>query len=357
MKTQLNLIICLVTTILISCDSYPNKSFSSKEIVFTNDTDGTILSGTLTLPNEKNNVPAVVLIHGSGPMNRDLGFGDQKPFKDIAEYLSDKGIAVLRYDKRGVGKSTGQFTSYDWENFKKDGIAAVQYLKSHRGIDTTKIGAIGLSEGGIIVPMIANLCADISFVVLLGSPGVWGKEIFYNSQLAMTKAAGYNQKEINEMTTAFDKFWTYITKEQLSRKEENEGKQYLKKIWNYIDTESKIDLGLTDERLDFNFKLYRSEKIRKSYNYNPKDAISQLKCPVLALNGDKDVQTVSHVNLTAIKEALENGNCKNYEVLELKNHNHIFQICETGKYSEYKEIKGTMSKESLTMIKDWILKQ
>ncbi len=355
MRTRLNILFCFLLMSSVSCSSSSNKGFSKREVVFHSKADGISLSGTLTLPDNQDGVPAVVLIHGSGPENRDLEFGEHKLFKDLAEYLSSKGIAVLRYDKRGVGKSKGQFIPYDLDNYKNDGISGIEYLRTIREIDESKIGAIGISEGGIVVQMMVNTCPDIRFAILLGSPGVWGKEFFYASQLAMTKAAGFNQSDIAEMTEAFDKLWPLLAKDQLNADEENEGKVLLEKLWDYIDVESKRDFGYTDGNIDFWFNLYRSDMVRKYYNYKPREVLSQLKCPVLALNGDKDVQAVSRINLMAIREALEKGKCKEFKVLELKNHNHIFQICKTGKVSEYKDIKGTMSDESLSIIGNWII--
>jgi predicted acyl esterase len=340
-------------TTLISCNSY-SHGFGTNEVVFINNIDGVELSGTLTLPDNSGKVPAVVLIHGSGPENRDLEFGEHKLFKDLAEYLSERGIVVLRYDKRGVGKSKGQFLPYDLENYKNDGIAGINYLRSIKEIDKSKIGVIGISEGGIVVQMMAYSCPNINFAVLLGSPGVWGKDFFYSSQLAMTKAAGFNQSKIDEMTVIFNKLWPLLVKEQLNPDEENQGKVLLRGLWNYIDMDSRNDLGFIDKNVDFFFNLYRGDLVRKYYSYNPSEVLSQLKCSILALNGDKDVQAVSEVNLIAIKKALANGKSQNYKVIELKNHNHIFQICKTGKYSEYKNIQGTMSNESLSTIEKWI---
>ncbi|MGA7720286.1 MAG: alpha/beta fold hydrolase [Ignavibacteriaceae bacterium] len=353
-RLQLIFLISLLFILFFCKDSYSNTKFSQYEVSFNSQSDGVMLSGTLTVPDVKIRVPVVVLIHGSGPENRDLEFGDHKLFKDLAEYLSSRGIAVLRYDKRGVGKSKGQFVPYDLDNYKLDGISAVEYLKTIKEIDKSKIGIIGISEGGIVVQMMANSCPDISFAILLGSPGVWGKDFFYSSQLAMTKAAGFNPNDINEMTVVFNRLWPLLTKDKLNSDEENQGKVLLKKLWDYIDLESKTDLGFTDSNVDFLFNLYRGDLIRKYYSYKPSEVLSQLKCSILALNGDKDVQTVSKINLTAIKEALKKGKCKKYKIMELKNHNHIFQICKTGKYSEYKKIKGTMSAESLSIIEKWI---
>ena len=307
------------------------------------------------MPVSKGAVPAVVLIHGSGPHNRDLEFlPDHKLFKDLAEYLSANGIAVLRYDKRGVGKSGGQFVAYDLENYKNDGIAAVEYLKTIKEVDNLKIGVLGISEGGLVAPLMCSSCADINFAVLLGSPGIWGKEFFYSSQLAMTKAAGFKEDKISEMKIVFDKLWLLLTKEKVQPSEEAEGKQLLKELWRYIDTESRNDFGFLDNNVDFWFNLYRGSMIRKYYSYDPKEALKQTKCAVLVMTGDKDVQATSRPNLSAIKEALEDGRAKDFKIIELKNHNHILQVCKTGKVSEYKDIKGTMSAESLSIIETWI---
>jgi len=343
--------------LLNSFTSCSTKNFVEKEITFKNQNDGIQLSGTLTIPDRTDKVPAVVLIHGSGPHNRNLEFySDKQLFKDLAEYLTNNGIAVLRYDKRGVGKSAGQFIPFDLENFSNDGIAGIEYLKTINEIDKSKIGAIGISQGGLVVPMMITKCRDIKFAVLLGSPGIWGKDFIYSSQLAITKAAGFKEKDVNEMTAIFDSLWPLLIRDKLQYNEENHGKELLKKLWNYIDTESRNDFGYLDNNVDFWFNQYRGEMIRKYNNYNPAETILSISCPILVMTGNKDVQAPSKENLPAIENALLNGNCCNYKIIELENHNHIFQNCTTGKISEYKKIKGTMSIESLTIISNWILK-
>lgn len=359
MTMKINDLYYLILPILLmnSFSSCSNMNYVEKEIIFRNQIDGTQLSGTLTLPDRTEKIPAVILIHGSGPHNRNLEFySDKHLFKDLSEYLTNNGIAVLRYDKRGVGKSTGQFIPFDMENFSNDGIAGIEYLKTINKIDKSKIGAIGISQGGLVVPMMIKKCRDIKFAVLLGSPGIWGKDLIYSSQLAITKAAGFKEKEVNEMTVIFDSLWPLLIRDKLQYNEENHGKELLKKLWNYIDAESMNDFGYLDSNVDFWFNQYREKMIRKYSNYNPAEAILSISCPILAMTGDKDVQAPSKENLTAIENALKNGDCPNYKIIELENHNHIFQNCATGKISEYKKIKGTMSKESMTIIKDWILK-
>jgi len=174
--------------------------------------------------------------------------------------------------------------------------------------------------------------------------------------LALTKAAGFNEQEVIEMTAIFDSLWPLLIKDKMQYSEEKEGKELLKKLWGYIDMESRNDFGFLDSNADYWFNQYRGDMIRKYYNYDPTETLLTISCPVLAMTGDKDVQAPSNTNLPAIENALKNGNCNNYKIIELKNHNHIFQNCTTGKISEYKKIKGTMSIESMTIIKDWIIK-
>ena len=355
-KTNLHLFIPLLF-LLISLSSCSLNDFNEKEIVFKNSFDGTELAGTLTLPDPTGKVPAVLLVHGSGPHNRNLEFMDNKKlFKDLAEYLTTNGIAVLRYDKRGVGMSTGQFLPYDMENFKNDAIAGIKYLKTVGQIDTSKIGVIGISQGGLVVQMMAAQSPDINFAVMLGSPGIWGKDFIYSTQKEITKAAGFKEEDIKDMTVIFDQLWPFLEKDQLTADEVYRGKLLLKRLWNYIDNESRKDFGFVDEAIDFWFNLYRSETLRNFYNYDPSKNLQRITCPVLAITGDKDVQAPSKENLPVIESALKRGKCNNFEIIELKNHNHIFQQCTTGKISEYKTINGTMSDESLEIIKDWILK-
>ena len=348
--------ILTIIAILITFCSCSQTNYSEKEITFKNPNDDSKLSGTLSIPSSEIPVPAVILVHGSGPNNRDLNIlGGRKVFKDIANYLSNNGIAVLRYDKRGVGKSEGNYVPNDMENFALDGIAGIEFLKTIKEIDTNKIGAIGISQGGILTPIMANLSIDIDFIVMMAGAGVKPYDLFYSSQLALSSAAGYDSADLEKVKILYDKFWNIITKKSLNSHERSIGLTYQKQLWEYIDIESRRDFGFLEENLEFMFdNMYHHPNSVDFLHYSPSETLSQVECPVLAINGDKDVQVVADINLPAIKESLENGKCKNYKVVKLKNHNHIFQQCKTGKISEYKEIDGTVSNETLELIVAWM---
>jgi pimeloyl-ACP methyl ester carboxylesterase len=346
----------LIITILVGLYSCSPKNYHEEEVTFKNAHNNTKLSGTLSLPDVTTPVPAVVLIHGSGPLDRDAKIlGKHKVFKDMADYFSNNGVAVLRYDKRGIGKSEGSYVPYDIENFTLDGIAAIDYLTTRKEIDKNRIGAIGLSQGGILTPLMATRSNDIDFIVMMAGAGIAPYDLFHSSQLAMSTAAGFDSAALKIVTNLFDKFWRIVSKKELKSHERADGLNYLKQLWEYIDIESRQDFGFLDKNLDFMFDyMYHHPNVVDFFQYEPSETLSQIECPVLALNGDKDVQVVADINLTAIEKYLENGKCETYKVVKIANHNHLFQKCQTGKISEYKKIKGTVSVQTLDWIIDWI---
>jgi pimeloyl-ACP methyl ester carboxylesterase len=344
----------LVFLFIVSCD-FSKKAYVERNIVFSTIHDSVPLSGTLTLPKTSMEVPGIVLIHGAGPLNRDCQFGRHKIFKGLAEYLSSHGIAVLRYDKRGVGKSKGTYRPFDLHNFTQDGLSGINFLKTIENINARQIGAIGISQGGLIVPQMAALSDDVSFVIMLAGPGVWGRDFFYGSHLEMCKTAGIEVEEIDAMTITFNQFWDIVSKKELNSAEEQKGKQLLMALWNYLDDDSRKVFGYLEKNIDYFFHdVYRSPLRLESYHYDPFDALTQIKCPVLAINGDRDVQVVSELNLPAIERALETGLCEDYTIIELADHNHFFQKCHTVKISDYQEFDYTISDTTKTIIKGWI---
>ena len=339
--------------LLFSCS--PAK-FYEKEIFFVNPRDHITLAGTLSIPYANHPVPAVILIHGSGPLNRDLDMNAQADlFKDLSDELASNGIAVLRYDKRGVGASQGNYIPYDMEHFMEDGLSGIDFLKSYPEMEFQSIGALGISQGGILTPLMAVNSDDIDFIILMAGAGVEAYELFYTSQLALAKAAGLQAGKEEKLRDLYDRFWAIISKPHLNVQERAMGLKYLKSLWEYIDMESRKDFGFLNENIEFLFdQMYHHPNVLKFFKYQPAETVSQVTCPVLALNGDKDVQVVAEINLPALELALKNGNCPSYQIVKLKNHNHLFQVCETGKVAEYKYIEGTVSNESLSIIKEWI---
>jgi pimeloyl-ACP methyl ester carboxylesterase len=348
-------IIYLALLILSACD--PGK-FTEKDIYFTSERDGTNLAGTIAIPKSEEKVPAVALIHDSGNHDRDLSVYKHKVFKDLAEYLSSKGIAVLRYDKRGAGKSGGTYIPYDLESFTHDGLAAMEYLAARNEIDPEKIGAIGLGQGGIITPMMATQSSMVKYIVILGGVGVPAREELLASQMAISKAAGFKGEALEEVSKIFDEYWALIIKRNLSPVERQQCITLLRNMWRYIDEESRKDFAFLDENAEFFLdQLYHTDKLLEFYTCDPRETLLSVECPVLAITGEKDLQAPAIPNIAAISDALENGTCPDHKIMTLKDHNHLFQKCETGKISEYKNIDHAISNESMGIIVEWILEQ
>jgi pimeloyl-ACP methyl ester carboxylesterase len=146
-------------------------------VYFLNEKHQVRLAGTLTLPHANGPFPAVMLISGAGPQDRNYRVFGHKPFLVLADHLTKLGIAVLRVDDRGVGKSTGSFTEATSQDFADDALAGIEYLKTRSEIAHKKIGLLGHSEGGLIAPMVAARSRDVAFVVMMAGPGLKGDEI------------------------------------------------------------------------------------------------------------------------------------------------------------------------------------
>ncbi|OEK05399.1 alpha/beta hydrolase family protein [Roseivirga misakiensis] len=328
---------------------YPYKA---EEVKFYNEKDDVKLAGTLTLPSEGSKYPAVILITGSGPQNRDEEIFGHKPFLVLADHLTKLGIAVLRYDDRGVNESTGTFTEATTADFATDVESAIEYLKTRDDIDPNQIGLIGHSEGGIIAPLVASKSNDVNFIVLLAGTGVSGYE---TSRIqARTLRGGPVPDE-----EAFDKFITDALDIASAKGEVDQIQKELTAFYNNSPffnamagespQKEQIVKGLVEMRT--------TKWIRYFYHYNPADALEKVSCPVLSLNGTKDQQVLAEVNQRGIREALEKGGNQDFQVVALEGMNHFFQEAETGAMSEYDDIEETISPKALTMISSWILER
>lgn len=333
----------------------PQKPYPyvSENVSFPNKKDKLTLAGTLTLPKDGKDFPAAILISGSGAQNRDEEILEHKPFLVISDYLTRHGIAVLRFDDRGTAESTGDFKSATTYDFKTDVEAAVAYLKSRKEIDAKKIGLIGHSEGGMIAPMVAAEDGSIDYIVLLAGPGVRGDELLLKQQELVTAASGTDPAEINKSLKTNKKIFELINTEK--------GEKLQKDLKKYL-SESLSDVEIPKGESKEAVIQKEVDKITSPWwlgliRYDPAPVLQKVKCPVLALNGSKDLQVSPKENLAGIKKALATGGNKNVTVKELPDLNHLFQEAETGSISEYGEIEQTFSPEALKIINDWILEQ
>jgi pimeloyl-ACP methyl ester carboxylesterase len=337
----------------------PTKPYPyySEDVTFQNVKANISLSGTLTLPGKEGNFPVVILISGSGPQNRDEELLGHKPFLVISDHLTKNGIGVLRYDDRGVGKSEGDFKTSTSADFATDVESAIAYLKTRKEINKKKIGLMGHSEGGLIAPMVASQSEDVSFIVLLAGTGLQGDKIILLQQALIAKADGTSDSDIMEATDAFTKAVYMVMKSDDEQKLKTDLTNFINKLIE-DDPSAEIPSGLTKEEfVSAQVNEISSPWMKYFLKLDPAIALEKVKCPVLAINGEKDLQVPPKENLEAIKKALVKAGNENVTVVELANLNHLFQECETGSPKEYSNIEQTFSPTALTLILDWIRAQ
>lgn len=323
--------------------------YTEEEVLIENSIDDVTLSGTLTYPGEGKKFAAAILISGSGAQNRDEEIFKHKPFMVIADYLTRHGMAVLRCDDRGFGKSTGDINSTTLD-FANDIEAMVKFLQSHPKIDKKKIGLIGHSEGGLIAPIVASRNSSVAFIVLLAGPGINGKETLLLQ----------NQKicEINGMADSLISKRIMILEKVLDINPNDGNKNILSKIDSIVkqhtsSREERKAIGYSPKEVMTTSTLLQNKWMQTFITLDPCPYLSKVKCPTLALNGDKDCQVLPYENFEAIKKCTDDK----AETMLLPNLNHLFQNCTTGGADEYMTIEETFSEEVLKVIYQWIMKK
>ncbi len=317
--------------------------YREEEVSYSNPAAKIQLAGTLTIPLGKGPFPAVLLMAGSGPHDRDESIAGHKPFLVLADYLTRKGIVVLRADKRGVGKSTGDYSKAVMEDFASDGEAGVAYLKTRAEVDPKKIGLVGHSEGGIEAPMAAVADSDVAFIVMMAGPGVRGDELLAEQVALIEKAGGKSQADVDKDVAT--------QRQILALVEKDKDDAALEKDLRTTMTGKEADV-----QISLQIKMVSSPWFRDLVGYDPVPTLSKVKCPVLAINGEKDLQVPPETNLPLIRKALAAGGNKNFEADELPGLNHLFQTAKTGGIGEYSEIEETMSPVAMEKVASWILK-
>jgi hypothetical protein len=323
----------------------PPFPYKAEDVSYTNKAAGNTIAATLTLPQGKGPFPAVLLICGSGPHDRDETLLGHKPFWVLADALTRRGIAVLRADKRGIGKSTGNYATATTADFAADAEAGIDYLLTRPEVDAHRIGLLGHSEGGIIAPMVAATDSRVDFIVMLAGSGVPGDQIILEQGRLIALAAGSDLKQVEDAQTVQKKLFGITETEKDPAMREKALRDVLTAI------------GTPTAQIDGKVKTLTSPWFLYFLSYDPATALSKVTIPVLALSGEKDLQVPPAQNADAIKKALEAAGNKHYEVDVLPGLNHLFQTAKTGSPSEYSEIEETMAPSVLTKIGDWILAQ
>jgi len=322
-------------------EPYP---YREEEVSFNNKVENVTLAATLTIPPGKGPFPAVELITGSGPQDRDESLMGHKPFLVLSDYLTRHGIEVLRADDRGTGKSSGVFADATTADFATDTEAGIAFLKTRPEVDPHRIGLIGHSEGAVIAPMVAARNKDVAFIVMMAGTGVPGDQVLVAQGEAITVASGGDPAK-----AAAD---AAKEKEMLRLVETEKDQAALEK-----ELREKMAGQVPEAQVGMQIKQLTSPWMRYFLTYDPATALRKVTCPVLALNGSLDKQVLPSQNLPAIRKALEQAGNKHFEIDELPGLNHLFQTAKTGAISEYAEIEETMSPVALDKMAGWILKQ
>ena len=324
----------------------PNKPYPyrEEEVSYDNKVQNVRLAATFTIPPGTGTFPAVLLITGSGPQDRDESLMGHKPFLILSDYLTRHGIAVLRADDRGTGKSTGAFAGATTSDFATDAEAGVAYLKTRSEVNPHKIGLIGHSEGGLIAPMIAARNRDVAFIVMMAGTGVPGDQVLVAQGEAIELAMGKSPTDAATDAAHEKETIKLVETEKDERALEKELKQTMA---------GRVPEALMGAQI----KEITSPWFRYFLTYDPATALRKVTCPVLAINGSLDKQVLPDQNLPAIRKALEQAGNKHFEIDELPGLNHLFQTAKTGAPAEYAEIEETMSPVALGKISTWILQR
>jgi pimeloyl-ACP methyl ester carboxylesterase len=329
--------------------------YDEEEVSYENKTaPGVKLAGTLTLPRSNGPFAAVLLITGSGPQDRDEALLGHKPFLVLSDYLTRRGIAVLRVDDRGVGKSTGNFGTATTRDFASDALAGVEYLKTRKEIDAKRIGLVGHSEGGVIAPMVAAESADVAFIVMMAGTGLPGDEVLYVQSALIAKANGASDELIATTTRAQREIFAIVKQESDNAAAIKRIREVMEKVRAGLTTEQRQAVGY-ESAIESQIAPLLTPWFRYFLAYDPKAALRKVTCPVLAVNGANDLQVPPKENLPAIEQALEDGGNSDHQIVKLPGLNHLFQTSKTGSPTEYAKIDETISPAALAAIGDWLI--
>jgi len=348
-------LIFLIPMITVAQEPKPPLPCRSVEVTFPNPQAGIELVGTLTVPDEKGLYPVVILVSDSGQQDREERLYGHKPFLVLSDFLTRQGIAVLRYDDRGAGKSGGLFKTATTFDFATDAEAALEFLKKRQEIDSTRIGIIGHGEGGLIASIVASNRSDVAFIVLMACPGLTGEQSFL-AQSALTSGTGGNDDAGIHSAEKLNRDICQVLKKN---KNNETAAAKIRKLIASADKKFATDKSyhkISEADLTKKIETFTSPWFRCFITLNPELYISKVKCPILAINGSLDSQVAPKENLESIEKALIFGGNPNYIIEELPGLNHQFQTASTGSPEEYAKIEETIAPVALELIGMWIHK-
>jgi fermentation-respiration switch protein FrsA (DUF1100 family) len=322
--------------------------YREEEISFATGDGKATLAGTLTLPTGAGPFPAAILIGGSGPVDRDETVAGHKPFLVLADSLARKGIATLRYDKRGIAQSKGDYAAATMQDFAQDAQTALAYMKSRKEVDAKRLGIIGHSEGGILASLVATRSQDMRWLVLLATPATTGENTLLRQSELIARAGGLPEEQIAR-SLEFDRK-AYAT----VREEKNVAA--LEKKLDVLVQQSGLGEAMPPAALQAQIRFMTSPWFRQFLDYDPEPVLEKLQCPVLALSGDRDLQVDSTENVPLLRKASETSENKDFTVVEVAGVNHLFQTAQSGSPALYGAIEETMAPQVLTAVASWVVR-
>ena len=336
----------------------PPFPYQEEDVFYSNADQSINFGATLTFPQSDRPLPAVILITGSGSQDRNETLFGHQPFWVIADHLSRNGIAVLRVDDRGIGETTGDGMNATSADFALDVLAGVQYLKNRKEIDPKQIGLIGHSEGGVIAPLAAMKSPDIAFIVSMAGVGVKGSELMKKQLETSYAIMGYTASEIdifNDLTDLFLRLNTdYPDQEELKEAFEPAFRAWRDQQPEEVMIKGKLAGEGSDELIRQMAGRMFNPWMRYFLKYDPAATLAKVKIPVLAINGEKDVQVDAEQNLAGFEKLLKQAGNSDYKIVSFPNLNHLFQTAKTGSVAEYAEIEETIAPEVLKVMTEWI---
>lgn len=321
-----------------------------EEVEFSNKKADVTLAGTLTLPGEKGGYPAIILITGSGPQNRDSEILGHKPFLLLADRFTRAGYVVLRYDERGVGKSTGMYSSATSYDLAEDVEAGIDFLRKHDQVDKKRITLVGHSEGGMIAPMVAARNKHVAAVVMLAGPSVPGDEILADQTRRLMSANGIGSEKIDRTVEQMRELMQIIKTEDDKDKRNELLTEKVREQMEAMPTEDRDEIPNEDAFVITKVMAMSGKWYVNFVRHDPMPDLKKVECPLMAMYGSNDLQVHPNLNLIPLKEIMKDD----WNLVQVAGLNHLFQPSETGLVSEYGQIETTFDMDALTQVVTWL---
>lgn len=329
--------------------------YKSEDVTFSSSSDTVVtLAGTLTFPSGQGTFTGIVLVSGSGPQDRNEEIAGHKPFLVLADSLTRAGYAVLRYDDRGMVKSTGNFKSSTTYDFSEDALGAIAFLRSQDHCNVNRTGILGHSEGGLVGMIAASESDNVDFLILLASPGVSGKDVIILQNYKIGRLTGASEEESTADSSFARRLFEFIPPPETDTIPFDSLKQVMSEY--YESSRDRLSGSYKSfEQFYFNQSMaLTSPWFRQFLHLDPQKYLATIHCPVLAINGSLDSQVDTEQNLDAIENALASSGHKNFKTVELEGLNHLFQQAQTGGIDEYATIEETINSRALKVIVNWL---